>query len=444
MKRYIAILLCSAVCSLMAHAQIAREEWTLQACINHALNNNLQLKSERLSNSTLSIYTQQAIAGRYPSVSASLGRNYSWSRAYDSQLSHYGNYGQQSNSSVGISSSVQIFNGFKTERTIEQRKIAEHIGEYDMEATIEAVSLQILDAYFQLIFVEEQLKNATEKISSTQEQLRQSAERVALGAVSKLEYLQIKSQLAAEQNSLTTVENNKRIAQLQLQQLMQLAPDEKFSVQLLQDDFSVLPYMHTIIPDSVIHYAYNHKPEVKRAELNEQVADLSIDIAKSAYYPRVSLSGSVGTGYSQAMQPIPVGEQLGHRISPGLGVSVSIPIYQNNSVRSQVSIATIQKQQTEVQTLQVKDQLKKTIEILCAEYNSSQKKYISAEAEYEAAQELYSLATEKFNVGLINPVEYYIQKTAMTVAENSLAQAKYSLLLNYKIIDFYVGKQLEL
>jgi outer membrane protein len=58
--------------------------------------------------------------------------------------------------------------------------------------------------------------------------------------------------------------------------------------------------------------------------------------------------------------------------------------------------------------------------------------------------ESYRVAEEKFNQGIINSVDFLVQKTNLILAESKLLQAKYNLLFSQKVLDFYMGKSLAL
>jgi len=54
-------------------------------------------------------------------------------------------------------------------------------------------------------------------------------------------------------------------------------------------------------------------------------------------------------------------------------------------------------------------------------------------------KESYDVASEKFNQGIMNSVDFLIQKTTFITSESTLLQAKYKLIFSYKILDFYAG-----
>jgi outer membrane protein len=75
---------------------------------------------------------------------------------------------------------------------------------------------------------------------------------------------------------------------------------------------------------------------------------------------------------------------------------------------------------------------------------SGKSRYDAAVQQNLSAAESYRLSEEQFNLGMINTVELLKAKTQLLSAQKDLVQAKYSLILNKKILDFYMGQQISL
>jgi outer membrane protein len=185
------------------------------------------------------------------------------------------------------------------------------------------------------------------------------------------------------------------------------------------------------------------KPQIKNAELSTECAKLDSKIAKANLYPSLSLSGSIGTNYSSRNSADYL-DQLNSFVSPSLGLSLSIPIYQKKQVKSNIAVAQIGIEEATLEEQNTRNQLRKNIEQTCADVISAQVKYQASLEENAATKESYLLAEEKFKQGMINSVDFLIQKTNLITSESKLLQSKFNLVFSNKILDFYKGLSLTL
>jgi outer membrane protein len=423
---------------LITNGQNSDSIWSLQKCIEYALGQNISIQKTALSNEINLVNQEQAKASRFPSLSASATGKISWSRQFTNN--EYGSYKSSNGTDFGINSSVKLYNGLKTQNTIKQTELNYKAGQFDVETIKESVSLNILDAYLQVLYAEEQVKNTQKEIESTDGQLKMAEERFRLGAISKSDYLQVKSELASENLTLANAQSLLTINKVNLMQLMELPVTSKFNIKDPDLSGEVLQMRNTDA-DSVYWSALSVKPQIKSSQINRQIADLDINIAKASYLPVLSLSGGVSTGGS-FINTLAYDYQIKNEISPSLGLTLSIPIFQNKQAKSSVSIAKINSKTAELNETNTKNQLRKEIEQACTDVFTAEKKYEANREQYSSLEEAYNVALERFNQGLLNSVDFLIQKTKYITAESDLIQSKYNLLFSYKTLDFYSGKSL--
>jgi outer membrane protein len=416
--------------------------WTLQSSIQYALQQNIQVQKTGLTNEVNKVNAEQARESRFPSVSASASQDFYWSKPLGLD-GKYGNYAGQNTSSFGINSSVTLYNGGKTRNSIKQADINYQAGQYDVETMKESISLNILNAYLQILYAEEQVKNSEKQVEVTADQLRLADERVKLGAISNADYLQVKSQLASEKQTLANAQSLLDIDRVTLEQLMELPVSPDFSIAHPELDKLVNSKL-TPSADSIYNIALGIKPQIKSADLNKQSAQLDVNMARADFQPQLSLNGGISTGYASSNSGLAYDYQINNRLTPSVGLTLSIPIYQNKQVRSKVEIAKIGTQNAALSETDTKNQLRKAIEQVCVDVTTAEKRYQAGLEDYDANQESYQVASEKFNQGLLNSVDYLVQKTNLITAESNLLQAKYNLIFSYKILDFYSGVPLTL
>jgi outer membrane protein len=413
--------------------------WTLEKCIDYALNRNIQVRKSELSNDQYAVYAEQAKAQRLPSANASVGQNFNWTKS--TATGESGLTGSNG-SNFSVNSGVTIFNASKITNMIKQADLSIESGKYSLETTKESISLSILDAYLQILYAEEQVRNSEKQIESTAGQVNLAAERFVLKAISQSDYAQVKSQLASEKLTLANSQSQLAIANVTLEQLMELPVTDKFKI--AHPDLTESLNQNRI-PDvkSVYELAKGIKPQIKNAAINKEIASYDEKIARAGLFPTLSASAGISSGYSSLNSSSYFG-QINNAIYPSLGFSLSIPIYQKKQVRTNIAVARIGYQNAELSEIDTKNTLRKNIEQTCVDVRSAQIKYEASKENYSATLEASALSDEKFKQGVINSVDYLVSKTNLIVAESELLQSKYNLIVSYKIMDYYMGIPLSL
>lgn len=431
----IKIFIMSAAVLLLAVSTLSgqQKEWTLTDCINYALDENIQVRKADVSVNVGEINLQQAKDNRWPALNASLGENLGWQQVTD-------NYGEtsfdgSSRTTASINSGVTLFSGFQTQNEIRLAELNYKGLQYSTEETKESVSLSIMSAYLQVLYAEEQVTNSSNQADATREELALAKERYGLGAIANSDYLQVKTQLASEELTLANAVNSLKMAKVTLMQLMEYPVDESFEIARPDIDaiISTSPAADAV---SVYEEALGIKPQIKNAEINLESSEVDLELAKSGFYPSVSMNAGLSSGFTQAAE---MGSQLKSGFSPSVGLSVSIPIFRNNQNKSSVARARYGITTAELDELNTKNQLRKEVEQAVLDAQSAVISYEAAVNQHEASLESYNVSEEKYKLGAMNSVDFLIQKTILTSAESKLLQAKYELVYSFKIIDFYKG-----
>jgi len=413
--------------------------WTLEKCIQYALDRNIQVRKGELTNQQNQINSYQARMQRLMSVSASASQNFDWAKSSASSSSALtGSNG----SGYSVNSGITIFNGFRLTNQIAQADLEMEAGKSSLLTTEESISLSILNAYLQVLYAEEQVKNAEKQIEVSKSQLNLAAERMATQLISKSDYAQVKSQLASEELSLATAKSQLAIDRINLMQLMELPVTGDFSIAHPNLSGSI---NQNRIPDvkAIYDKALEIKPQINNASVNKQIAALDEKIAKAGFLPILSASAGVSSNYSSSGTDTYFG-QINKAIKPSVGFSLSIPIYQKNQVKTNVALAKINYQNAELSETDTKNQLRKSIEQACQDVVSAQIKYEASVENYKATLESSDLSNEKFIQGMVNSTDYLVSKTNLIVAESQLLQSRFNLIFSYKTLDFYSGVPLTL
>jgi len=412
-------------------------KWTVQKCIDYALQKNIQVQQTLLTTEANKVNFDALKASRFPIVDASASQNFGWSDKQNQLTNNY-TFNGTNNTNYSIGSSVTLYQGLKLKQSLKQSDINYKAGQFDSETMKENISLNIMDAFLQILFAQEQVKNAQNQIALTEKQLTLADERLTLGVIANSDYLLVKSQLATEKQTLAAANGLLATDRVTLMQFMELPITNNFELE--QPDLTnVINKYKNTLPDSVYQIALAIKPQIKSAALNSESAALGVDIAKADYMPKVGLNAGVSTNYLNSLQGSDYPFQLTHNFNPSIGISLSVPIYHNDQIKSRIELAKISTQNAGLNEQNTKNLLRKAIESACTNMVTAQNEYDASKEQYLSAQESYSVASEKYTQEILNSVDFLVQKTNFTTAESSFLQAKYNLIFSYQTLDFYLG-----
>jgi len=458
-----------------ALAQTTKTVWTLQECIEYALQNNLQVKQAGFTSQNVQIILKQAKNNLLPAINGSTGYGWSFGRSIDPTENRFVNQ-QISSNNFNLSGSVPLFNGLQLQNTIKRNRLENEAALSDVEQTKNDVVLNVVAAYTQILFSDELLQNARLQLNTSQQQLERTQKLFKAGSVAESNVFEINSQVATDELSIINAQNQKDIAELNLIQLLDLRNLKDFEV--VKPDIKD-PDQDVIMIDAGEVYAASQQqmPQVKSVDLRVNSALKDIDIARGAYYPRLSLSGSIATNYSSAFQqqvllntprfqtigfvngdqaqpvlyPIYYEQtsysffnQLTDNQGKSIFINLSIPIFNGFQVRNNVSRAIINHKLAVLNTEVVRNQLRTSIQQSFADAVAAQQKFIATKKQLAALELTYRNTEIKFNNGLVNTTDFNVARNNFTRAQSDLITAKYDYTFKLKILDFYQGKPLAL
>jgi outer membrane protein len=224
---------------------------------------------------------------------------------------------------------------------------------------------------------------------------------------------------------------------------MELPVDPNFAVSSPNLDSLLI---ESAQPDAqeIYNLALGIKPQIKNAELTKEGAVLDVKIAKADAIPSLSMDAGLSAGYSSLTKNSGYTQQLKDKLNPSVGLSLSIPIFQKKQIKTNVALANISVSDAELDEINTKNELRKNIEQACADVVSAKSQYTASQEQNQSTQESYDVTTEKYKQGLLNSVDFLIQKTNLITSESKLLQSKFNVIFSYKVLDFYKGIPLAL
>ena len=423
------------------------KQWTLQECIDYALQNNITLQKSRLQTLSAHEDVQMSKAALLPSLSLQTSQNVTYRPWPESNRATVTNgYVETSvdkvfyNGTYGLSSNWTVWNGNQNINQIKLNKVTEQQAEQETAVTANSIQEQIAQLYVQILYSNEAIEVCRQSLQTSKTNEMRGQEFVNVGKMSKADLAQLTAQRAQDEYSLVEAEGNLRNFKRQLKQLLQLTTDEDFDVVIPQttDDMALqtIPVM-----TDVYNAALATRPEIKSAQLGIESSDLNLKIARAKRLPTIGVSASAATN-TTSMSDNEWGQQLKNNFDLGAGLTLSIPIFDNRQAKTAINKAKLQKQQYMLDLADKQTTLFSTIENYWLQATTNQSMFQAAKASTESVQQSYDLLSEQFRLGLKNTVELMTGKSNLLNAQQNELQSKYLTILNINMLNFYASGQL--
>ena len=413
----------------------ASEGWTLDKCIEYAIENNIQVRQSDITAQNRDVEYNTARNNRLPGLSASSSQGWSFGRSITANNT-YDNI-NTTNTSFGISTDVTLFAGRRLAGNIEVAELSLEAAKSDLERIKDDVRVQVAEAFIQIVYNRSILDVARNQVTIDSMQVERLSSLASIGKASNAEVSSQKATLAQSRLSVTQAENNLKLSLLTLSQLLELPSPEGFDIvaPVTGDQELSIPDS----PETIYQTALGIKPAIKSEELRLEQATKSIDIAKSGFYPSISLSAGAGSNYytNNKVQSDSFGTQLKNNFGQQIGISMNIPIFSRNNHRNNVRSAKLNLMNQEMQLDNAKKKLYK--EIQQAYYNAvaSKSRYESSQEVQASAQESFELVQAKYEGGKASITEFNESKNRLVSAQADVIKYRYEHLFNTALLEFY-------
>jgi outer membrane protein len=433
-------LLFSLSIVLITYTGVNAQVWTLDKCVSYAMENNLNIKLSKINVDLAEINKLDSRFAMYPNLNASASQSNSFGRAINPFTN---TYVSQNVSSLNLngSTNVTVFNGFNRMNNLKSDKESLEAEKLSLEKSRNDVALFVINAYMNVLYTQDLVRVAKEQLDVTKSQLDRSEKNAAVGNATQGDVLNIKSQVATDELNVTTAQNNLDIARLNLIQLLDRDPGEGLEVVRPENVDQYLTTNTFSNLQDVYATAESTLPDIKILEYRYNAAKYSLAAAKGSLYPRLNLGAGLGSDYAD-VNPLSFTNQLENNFSKFVSFQLSVPIFNGYSARNNVKRATIALTSAEINRQQSKLTLSKNIQQAIADLRAAKMKYESTQKSTQSLKEAFKYSQQRFDVGLLNSVDYGLSKNNVARSEADLIQAKYELILKAKLLDFYNGKPL--
>ena len=420
----------------------APKQWTLRDCIDYALEHNITIQRNRISAESAQEDVKTAKADFLPSLSGNIsqrvvnrpnsargtiisGDNITTS---ESKTSYNGSY--------GIDANWTVYNGSKRVNTVKQQKLNNRIAELNVDESENSIEESITQLYVQILYSAEAVKVNESTLEVSRKEFERGQELFNVGSIASSDLAQLEAQVSSDNYQLVTSQATLQDYKLQLKQLLEM----DLYLPQLSDSNVLIPLPEK---DDVYNTALSLRPEIEAGKLNVESSDLSIKMARAGYLPTLNLSAGIGSTNANGSD-FSFSEQVKQNWNNSLGLTLSIPIFDKRQTKSSINKAKLQKQTSQLDLLDNKKTLYKTIENLWLAANSAQQQYVAASQKLKSTETSYSLVSEQFNVGMKNTVELLTEKNNLLSAQQETLQAKYTAILNAGLLRFYQGEEINL
>lgn len=415
----------------------ADEPWSLQRCVDYALENNLTVKNSRLRIDESELDVTSAKDAFLPTLSASATEGFNFGRGLTSDNTYADR--NTSNFQWGINMSLPLFQGLSDVRQLKMAKSSMQQYLMEFEAAKDDLTLNIIAQYLQVLYNKEVTKSAKSQLAySTYEVERQQA-LVNEGKVAEAYLYDAEAQQAQDRLQVITAENDVRVALVNLANLLQLPVADGFDITPLEDDNPEIPG-----PDVVYSRAMEHNHSILSARQGIVTAQDRISYARSGYMPRLSFDASVGSSYYTVagFDNQPFGTQMRNNFSTYLGFRLSIPIFDAFSTRNNVRRAKLQETSALLELDRRESELYKAIQLAYTQATGARDKYLTSEETLEKTRLSFEATRERFSLGRATPTDFEQAKNNLFRVEISRISSRFEYLLRYRILRFYETNRL--
>lgn len=467
------ILLSALLFSFGILANAQDTDWTLQECLEYALENNIQIKQSELEVELADIQRLDAIGNFLPSVNASASN--SWNTGLTQNVTTGILQTQTTrNFSAGITAGLTLFDGLRNFKELQRAKMLQLASQYSLELMKDDIALFVANSYLQVLFNKENLKLIEAQHAITLEQLERTQELVDAGSLPSGDLLEIRATAANEEQRIIVAQNNIRVALIALAQTLLIKDYEDFDI--VDRDYDVFGGEILDTPVSeIMERAKEERYEIRVAEENRELAELDVEIARGAYLPTIGAFFNYNTresgagriraagldpdepyrqiGFVEATEeivvapnmateignPLPFFEQLQLNDGISYGVQVNIPILNGLAVRNSVKRSEVNVKRAEYQLEQTRLDLEANVYQAYVDAQGALKAYEAALVAQEAQEQAYAYATERFNVGLTNAFDFSQATFNLGNAQSEVVRAKFDYIFKLKVLELYFG-----
>lgn len=465
------IFLLCFISMFMNQVASSQEEWSLNKCIQYAIENSYDIYQSNIDMRRSAINTDQSEKQRMPSVSAGTNANWNFGRSIDPTSNEFITTTFFSNG-YSINSGISLYEGGRIKNGIKRSKALENVSAAGRDATINLLTINTVSSFFEVLFAQDNLQNVSVQLKSINDQIEQMNKLVNAGSRAKFELYDLEAQLATSEQDQTIAQNRIDLAYLNLKALLNLPSDFDMTLKKPNFEQGVYTNLDLISLEEAYEKAVDFQPLSRQLDYQIEAAAIGIDVAKSAYHPTIGFGGSLATNFSnqgkevtgftqetrntdvlinslpavistEQSSPIlnnsPYGNQIGDNFGYGFGFNVSIPIYSRGATKANVDRARLDLENLQTEKSKTNVNLKNDLMQLITDARASKRSLEASEKTLKAREIAYDNAEKRYSLGAINSYEYISIQDQVNTAKTNFLLSKYDYILKVKLLDYFQG-----
>ncbi|MCV9933506.1 TolC family protein [Flavobacterium sp. LS1R47] len=413
--------------------------WNLEQCIAYSKQQNIQINTLRLTTKSTEQDLLLSKAAKQPNLLGNASQTFTNAKnadlvvgGFQTQSSFAGNY--------SLGSSMVLYNGGYLNNDVRQKELFIKSAQFNADAAQNSITILITQAYLTILLAKENSVYLNEIVTTSKAQLKLGELKYNAGSIAKKDFVLLKAQLATDNYNLVVSQNNERQNTLTLKQLLQLPSGYNLNIQKPENLTTTLPVINL---EDAQKIALEQRPEIKSSLLEKEAADLELLKSKASFKPTLTASGTLASGYSDNLNT-PFVSQLDNNFYQRVGLSLTIPVFNNRIARTSVEKSKIAIDQSKLDLTNTETVLSQEVEQAYINVLNAQSQFTAANEQLDANTENYRIANEQLRLGGINTVDYLLEKNLYVQAFQSFIQAKYNAVVSLKIYDFYKGDPIKL
>ena len=440
-----AIILMAAgqVCGAQEYPERACVRMSLRDCMEYALDASTKMRISEADRDDEQAARRQAIFEAFtPSVSASTYASNSYGRNIDPETNIYNTVTSFYNG-YSLSGSIVLFDGFRAVNNLKVANTAMKMGFSAEQRTRDEICLATMEAFYNVLYYTELEKVLREQVETAEQSLLKAAREEELGQKGHAEVVQMESDLAKRRYDLINTSNMRSDAMITLKDVMFYPVDEALELEA-PADAAAAPSASEQQARELVRRAVETLPQAVEARLSLENASTELRAARWAYSPTLSLSAGWSSSYYDYpgmadYTALPFAEQLSVNGGEYIQLSLSIPIFDRLSRRSNISRKKNAYARAGAQYDQTMKDIENEVYRAVSDRDGAMAAYLQAERLSAAQQEAYRLDTRRFEQGLISSIEYRTSSESYLNAQAERLGAKFKYMIKDSVVRYYGG-----
>ena len=437
MKKVFIYILLIAGTTAAVHAQ---KKWTLKECVEYALENSIAIKQAQLDRQNSELDKSDAFGSFLPT--ANVSASHSWNIGLNqNQLTGLFETATTQTSSASLNVGVDIYNGLQNVNRMHRANLALLANQYQLDDIKDNTSLQVVQAYLQILFNKESLKVLEAQYEVTKAELKRTEELVKEGVLPRGDKFEIEANLATQEQQIVNAENALRFSRISLAQLLLITDYENFDI--AEGDYMIpSTTIMNNTPRQIFEKSLEVRNNIKISQSNIELAEYDLKIAKGARLPSLSAFYGFNTTYFQSevsLITIPFSQQISDNKRHSFGLQLSIPILNGFRARNTVRRSLVNIERAKFNLEQEKIDLEATVNQAYNDTRGALKAYEAAEKTLLARREAHRNSTDRFSEGMMNSFDFSQSKQRLETAESDVVRTKFDYIFRLKILEFYFG-----